>query len=280
MNKYVMKRSFFSILRYLILICFAFIFLFPFYQLIISSFLQSDMIVSYPPKYWPTGGDLSNYVKVLTDKNGIYLRWMLNSFLVAALNTFFVILFSTMAGYAFAKRSFPGKNLIFTIVISTQIIPGIVTLIPQFLMISSIGWANTYQALAVPSMANAFGVFMMTQFMKDIPDSLIEAATIDGSGAYKTFFTIIFPVTMPQVSLLGIFTFMGSWGNYIWPSVVISSNQMKTLPLGISSMKDITGSLTGEIMAASVMSFIPLLIAFMIAKEKFIEGMTIGAVKG
>jgi multiple sugar transport system permease protein len=139
---------------------------------------------------------------------------------------------------------------------------------------------NTYQALIFPGIANAFGVYMMTQFLKDIPDSLIDAARIDGCNTYSAFNHIVIPVTTPQISLLAIFVFTGQWGSLTWPLICINDTKMRTLPLGIASMKDITGALTGNIMAASMLSFIPLLITFCLASDKFIEGMTLGAVKG
>ena len=149
-----------------------------------------------------------------------------------------------------------------------------------FLIISKLGWVNTYQSLIIPGIANAFGVYMMTQFMKDIPDSLLEAARIDGCSTYGTFFKIVLPIAVPQLSLLGIFNFTQQWGSLTWPLITVNETLMKTLPLGIASMKDLNGTLTGTIMAASMISFIPLLIAFIFASDKFIEGMTLGAVKG
>lgn len=280
MNKYVIKRGIFSSLKTIMLLLLALIILFPFWQLIVSSLLETNAIISYPPKFWPKGGSLNNYVEVLTMQGGAYMRWMANSLLVSGANTILVILVAAMAGYAFAKRKFPGRSVLLNIVIATQIIPSVTTLIPLFLIVSKLGWVNTYKSLIFPGVANAFGVYMMTQFMKDIPDSLLEAATIDGCGEYGKFFKIVMPITVPQLSLLAIFNFTNQWGSLTWPLITVNETMMKTLPLGIASMKDLNGTLTGTIMAASMISFIPLLIAFIFASDKFIEGMTLGAVKG
>lgn len=280
MSKYRVKKMVFSVLKTIILLLLAFIILFPFWQLIVSSMMETNQIISYPPKFWPENGSLKNYIEVLTMQNGVYMRWMFNSIFVAIVNTLLVLLVASMAGYAFAKRNFPGKNVLFTVVVATQIIPSVTTLIPMFLIVSKIGWVNSYKSLIFPGVANAFGVYMMTQFMKDIPDSLLEAAIIDGSSDYGVFFRIVMPITIPQLSLLAIFNFTGQWGAMTWPLIAINETAMKTIPLGIASMKDLTGTLTGTIMAASLMSFIPLLIAFIFASDKFIEGMTLGAVKG
>lgn len=280
MNKYVIKRGIFSSLKTITLLLLALIILFPFWQLIVSSLLETNAIISYPPKFWPKGGSVNNYIEVLTMQGGAYMRWMVNSLLVSGANTILVILVAAMAGYAFAKRKFPGRSVLLNIVIATQIIPSVTTLIPLFLIVSKLGWVNTYKSLIFPGVANAFGVYMMTQFMKDIPDSLLEAATIDGCGEYGKFFKIVMPITVPQLSLLAIFNFTNQWGSLTWPLITVNETMMKTLPLGIASMKDLNGTLTGTIMAASMISFIPLLIAFIFASDKFIEGMTLGAVKG
>lgn len=280
MNKYVIKRGIFSSLKTITLLLLALIILFPFWQLIVSSLLETNAIISYPPKFWPKGGSVNNYIEVLTMQGGAYMRWMANSLLVSGTNTILVILVAAMAGYAFAKRKFPGRSVLLNIVIATQIIPSVTTLIPLFLIVSKLGWVNTYKSLIFPGVANAFGVYMMTQFMKDIPDSLLEAATIDGCGEYGKFFKIVMPITVPQLSLLAIFNFTNQWGSLTWPLITVNETMMKTLPLGIASMKDLNGTLTGTIMAASMISFIPLLIAFIFASDKFIEGMTLGAVKG
>ena len=280
MNKYVIKRGIFSSLKTITLLLLALIILFPFWQLIVSSLLETNAIISYPPKFWPKGGSVNNYIEVLTMQGGAYMRWMANSLLVSGANTILVILVAAMAGYAFAKRKFPGRSVLLNIVIATQIIPSVTTLIPLFLIVSKLGWVNTYKSLIFPGVANAFGVYMMTQFMKDIPDSLLEAATIDGCGEYGKFFKIVMPITVPQLSLLAIFNFTNQWGSLTCPLITVNETMMKTLPLGIASMKDLNGTLTGTIMAASMISFIPLLIAFIFASDKFIEGMTLGAVKG
>lgn len=280
MNQYRVKKKIFVFLRIAALLGLVIIMAFPFWQLIVASLLDTNAIISYPPKFWPEGGSLNNYFKVIEMQNGAYFRWMFNSILVSGINTLLVLLFASMAGFAFAKRKFPGSKVIFTIIIATQIIPNITTIIPLFLIISKLGWVNTYQSLIVPGIANAFGVYMMTQFMKDIPDSLLEAAKIDGCNTYGTFFKIVLPVIVPQLSLLAIFNFTQQWGSLTWPLITVNETLMKTLPLGIASMKDLNGTLTGTIMAASMISFIPLLIAFIFASDKFIEGMTLGAVKG
>jgi multiple sugar transport system permease protein len=246
----------------------------------VSSFRQTANILSYPPKFWPSDGNLDNFKYVFTMQNGVFSRWFLNSVIVAGGNTIIVLFLSATAGFAFAKRNFPLKKLLLVAVIATQMIPSVATLIPQFLLVSRLSMVNQYSGLILPGVASAFGVFLMTQFMKDIPDAILEAAEIDGCSSYGIFFRIILPIIVPTMSLLAIFNFTQQWGSLTWPLIVVSKGPMRTLPLGIASMRDLTGSVSGPIMAATLLSFIPVLIAFLCARERFIAGMTLGAVKG
>ena len=276
-----MKTKPFSvILKYLILTVAALCFIVPIWMMFVSAFRQTMNILSYPPKFWPDDGNLDNFIEIFTMQKGVFLRWFFNSVVVSSANTFLVVIVSALAGYAFAKRSFPGKNVLLLVIIATQMIPAVATLIPQYLLVSRLGLINTYGGLVLPSVASAFGVFLMTQFMRDIPDAILEAAEIDGAGAYGTFYRIVLPILIPTISLLAIFNFTQLWGSLTWPLIIVTQGTMRTLPLGIASMKDLSGNVTGPIMAGVLVSFVPVLIAFLCAREKFIAGMTLGAVKG
>ncbi|MDR1420344.1 MAG: carbohydrate ABC transporter permease [Treponema sp.] len=266
--------------KHLVLAAAVICFLGPIWMMFVSAFRQTANILSYPPKLWPDDGNFSNFIHVFSMQNGVFGKWFFNSVIVAGGNTIIVLLLSTMAGFAFAKRDFPLKKMLFTAVIATQMIPSVATLIPQFLLISKFSMVNRYSGLILPCVASAFGVFLMTQFMRDIPDAILEAAEIDGCGVYGTFMRIVVPIIVPTMSLLAIFNFTQQWGSLTWPLIVVSKGSMRTLPLGIASMKDLTGSVSGPIMAATLLSFIPVLIAFLCARERFIAGMTLGAVKG
>ncbi|MDR0602492.1 MAG: carbohydrate ABC transporter permease [Treponema sp.] len=275
-----MRRLVPLILKYAVLTGALIALLGPIWMLFVSSFRQTAGILSYPPVLWPGDGNLNNFKQVFTMQNHVFGRWFLNSLIVSGGNTVIVLILSSMAGFAFAKRTFPLKNTLFAIVIATQMIPAVATLIPLFLLISGFSMNNQYSGLILPGAASAFGVFLMTQFMRDIPDAIIEAAEIDGANPYSIFIRIIAPITVPTMSLLAIFNFTQQWGSLTWPLIIVSRGAMRTLPLGIASMKDLSGSVSGPIMAATLLSFIPVLIAFLCAREKFIAGMTLGAVKG
>jgi multiple sugar transport system permease protein len=274
-----MKKTVYTIIKYLILTLAACCYVGPIWMMGVSAFRQTTNILSYPPVFWPHDGNLDNFRSVFTMQNGVFYKWFTNSVITAGSHTILMLTLSSMAAFAFAKRKFPGKNILLTIVISTQMIPAVATLIPQFLLVSRLSMVNKYTGLVLPSVASAFGVFLMTQFMRDIPDTLIEAAEIDGCNPYRTFLGIVIPIATPSMSLLAIFNFTQQWGSLTWPLIIISRGSMRTLPLGIASMRDLTGSVTGPIMAASLLSFIPVFIAFLCARERFIAGMTLGAIK-
>lgn len=266
--------------KYLLLSLFAVVFVVPIWMMFVSAFRQTTNILSYPPMFWPTDGNLDNFYELFAMQGGVFWRWFLNSVVVAGGNSLLVVILSAMAGYAFAKRQFPGKGAVLLVVIATQMIPSVATLIPLYLLASKLQMVNRYAGLILPAAASAFGVFLMTQFMKDIPDAILEAAEIDGAGAYGTFLRIVLPMSTPTISLLLIFNFTQQWGSLTWPLIIVSQGAMRTLPLGIASMKDLSGNVSGPIMAASLVSFVPVLVAFLFAREKFIAGMTLGAVKG
>jgi multiple sugar transport system permease protein len=275
-----LKRNLPGIIKHLVLITVSLCFIVPIWMIFVSSFRQTAGILSYPPVFWPTDGSLDNFKYIFSMQDGVFPRWFLNSVITAGGNSLMVLVLSCMAGFAFAKRTFPLKNILLAVIISTQMIPGVVLLIPQFLLATELNMVNRFSGLIFPSAASAFGVFLMTQFIRNIPDALIEAAEIDGANPYSIFLRIVVPVTAPSISLLAIFNFTGQWGQLTWPLIIINTSTMFTLPLGIAAMKDLNGNVNGPIMAATLISFLPVLVAFLCAREKFIAGMTVGAVKG
>ncbi|WP_135546728.1 carbohydrate ABC transporter permease [Paenibacillus cymbidii] len=267
-------------LKFLLLIVASCAVVLPIWLLFVSSFRQTTNVLTYPPKLWPDDGDFANYRELFAGTRYQFGRWFLNSALVAGVSTAFCLLVSAMAGYAFARRTFPGKKTIFALILSTMMVPGIVTLIPGFLIVDRLGWTNSYWGLVVPTVASTFGVFLMRQFIQVLPSELEESARLDGCSDYGAFFKIILPMTAPSLGVLAIFHFIGNWGSLIWPLVITTEAKMQTLPVGIAGMKTFESNTSGTIMAATFLSFIPLFIVFLFAREKFIEGVTAGAVKG
>lgn len=268
------------ILKYMMLLAMSSSIALPIWLLFIASFQNSTRLLSYPPKLWPDHGSFSNYLELFDATRYMFNRWFLNSVIVSSISTAIILIICSMAGYAFARKSFPGKPFLFTLVISQLMVPAIVTLIPSFLVVDKLGWMNSYMGLIFPIVVSPFGVFLMRQFIMVLPRELEESARLDGCSDYGVFFKIILPVTVPSLSILAIFSFVGSWGNLIWPLVITTQEKMQTIPVGIASMKAYETTTSGPIMAATFLSFIPLFVAFLFARERFIAGVTAGAVKG
>jgi alpha-1,4-digalacturonate transport system permease protein len=202
-----------------------------------------------------------------------FTQFYINSIVIAAIAVVVTVFINLLAGYTFAKYEFPGRNIIFLVLISTLMIPIQVIMVPEFLIITQLGWVNTYAGVIVPRAAEAFGLFMVRQFMVSIPDELIEAARLDGAGEFKIFWSVVLPLSWPVVAVLTIFTFMWRWNDFAWPLVVLQDQGSYTVPLGLNLMKgqyftDWTG-----IMSMSLVSILPMLVVFVFFQRYFIQGI-------
>ena len=207
-------------------------------------------------------------------------RFFLNSLLVAAAVTFGVVFSSSLAGYAFARLRFPGRDKLFLGYLATMMIPGAVTMIPLFILMRQLGWVDSYAALIVPAMFSAYGTFMLRQFFMSIPRDLEDAAAIDGCGLFGIYWRIILPVSKPALATLTTFTFMGQWNNFLWPLVVTNSPEKMTLPVGLQYFMGLHGTDYALLMAGSVTAILPVLALFLFSQRFFIRGIQLGAIKG
>ncbi len=230
-----------------------------------------------PPEFIPKNPTIDNYQQV-TEMFPM-MRFLENSLLVAVLTTLGQIVFSTMAGYAFARMQFKGRDKLFLLYLATMMVPSQVTMIPQFILMKDFGWLNTYQALIIPGMFGVFGTFLMRQAMLSIPKELEEAAFMDGANHFIVFFKVCLPLVKPAIATLGIFTFMASWNNFLWPLIVTSSRDLATLPLGLSLLQGRWGTNWSLMMAGVVISVIPILAVYLFAQKYFIQGMTMSGMK-
>lgn len=206
-------------------------------------------------------------------------KWFFNSFYIAVVVTFGILLLDAMAGYVLAKKKFPGRNLIFWIIISTMMIPGQVTLVPLFIMVGNLDLMNTHWALILPDLSMVFGVFLMRQFMYSIPDELLEAAKMDGASEWRTFWTVVLPLAKPGLAALGIFTFMNVWNSFLWPIIVLNSSKLYTLPVGLKTLQDANLASFKLLMSGAAVSAIPMIIVFILFQRYFVKGLTLGGVK-
>ncbi len=207
-------------------------------------------------------------------------RWAINSLCVSVAVTAGNLLFCSMAGYAFAKKRAPGLQALFWLCLATMMVPAQVTVIPLFLMVAGLGLSNTYVALIAPTLATAFGVFMMRQFISTLPTSLFEAARLDGCNEWQTFTHIVLPLVRPAVAVLGVFVFTSSWNDFLWPLVICNRRDMWTLPVGLASLKNEFNVDVPLMMAGATFAALPMIALFFALQRHFVSGLTVGAVKG
>ncbi len=223
---------------------------------------------------------LSNFTEILFNRDFPFFRFFLNSLIVATLSGAITVAICTMAGYAFAKKRFPYRDPLFYTLLASMLIPGLIYVVPQFALVSRFGWINTFQGMVLPHVANVFGLFLMRQYIETIPDSLLEAARIDGANEWQVFWIAIVPLAMPIVITLFLITFVSQWSNFLWQFITNTPDSpLRTLPVGLNLFKgqyDIKWEL---IMAGACFSIIPVAIIFAAAQRYFIQGMTSGAVK-
>ena len=222
----------------------------------------------------------SNFSEILFNKDFPFLRFFVNSLVVATLAGIITVCLCTTAGYSFAKKRFPGRDTLFYILLASMLVPGLIFVVPQFALVSKFGWINTYQGMVLPHVANVFGLFLMRQYIETIPDSLLEAARIDGANEWQVFRIAIVPVAMPIIITLFLITFVSQWSNFLWQFITNTPDSpLRTLPVGLNLFKgqyDIRWEL---IMAGACFSIIPVAVIFAVAQRYFIQGMTSGAVK-
>jgi multiple sugar transport system permease protein len=270
-------------LIYLVLTLWAILALFPIYWMVKNSFEPAMAFTVFPPQLLPVSPSLTNY-SVLLARTPM-ARWGFNTILVSATRTLGALFFGAMAGYAFAKLKFLGRELIFWMLMTTLMIPSFITIIPQYQVVRSLGWIDTYWALIVPGLTGGvWAMFLMRQFVKTLPTELIEAARIDGAGEFGIFIRIVLPLMKPGMAVLGIFTFIGNWNNFLWPLLVTSTVNMRVLPVGLALIRGGIGEanilVMGQVMAGSTLVAIPMVIVFLVFQRYFLQGITIGAIKG
>lgn len=279
MTRYKLIDTLISVLLYTVLIAISIYMILPFIWMVSTSFKLPQDVFGYPPVIFSERSTLINYQFLIQERNLLMIVW--NTFFVSATGTLLSLFFCSLGGYGFAKFRFPGRNVLFSFLLATMIIPGAVTMVPSFVLMRSFGWYNTFWPLIVPGVANAFGIFFMRQYISSINDELIDAGRIDGAGEFGIFWRIILPIVLPGLTSLGLIFFMSSWNNYLGPLIWLKTPDKFTLPLAIFQFGGAVGltNYNGQ-MAMSVISIIPLLIIFLLFQRRFVEGITAGAVKG
>lgn len=264
---------------YIIIILFTIVMAAPFFWMISTSLKPMSEVVQYPPTWFPTKIQLNNFSDALS--KAPFGRYYLNSLIVTVVTTVSVCFFSSLSGFAFAKYQFAGKNIVFFMILSGMMIPLQLRMIPLYLLLNRLNWLDSYQALILPFAITAFGVFLLRQFIQDLPDELMQAARIDGCSEMRIFFQIIIPLCKPALAALTIVTFMNLWNDFLWPLIVIDSTEMRTVQLGLALFQvehDVIQY--NQLMAATLVVLLPILAIFLSAQKYFVEGFALSGLKG
>ncbi|MFD2332404.1 carbohydrate ABC transporter permease [Cohnella sp. GCM10020058] len=271
------RREAYDLVANGIIVFFAALNLFPLYWLFTSSLKNSSDVIKMPPDWWPRTFTFGNYADVFESQPA--LRWTFNSLFVAGFTTVLLIVFSSMAAYAFSKLNFKGKNVIFILFVSSLMVPKEVMIVPLFRIAQELGLVNNLYGMIWPNVATAFGVFLLKSFFDAAPDALREAARIDGAGEVRTFLKIMIPIVKPGIGALFILNFVQVWNDYLWQLVIGQDKEMKTLMVGISTlMQDLNPNFAYK-MAGATVAAIPMLLIFLLFQQYFTRGLAAGAVK-
>ena len=273
------KRFFTQSSAYLILIFGTLVTLVPFIWVILTSLKPASEIIRMPPTFFPETWTLQSYETIFNDPNVPLALFYRNSIFVSVFRVFITIFTSTLAGFIFAKYRFWGKDLIFGFILVQLMIPFQVVMIPGYLILVKLGLVDSLWGLIIPSMVDAFGIFLMRQFIEGIPNELMDAARIDGSSEFGIYWRIILPQLGPAIAALGIFTFMGTWNDYLWPLIVITTHEKRTLPLLLTWYNSQHGTRYDLTMAASILVLVPILVVYAIFQRRFVRGITMTGFK-
>lgn len=256
----------------------SFFMLMPFVWMISTSLKDPSEIFTYPPVWIPDRFVWENYLETMRAMP--FGRFYMNSLIVAVSVTIIQILTSSLAAFAFARLRFKGRNSLFLLYLATLMIPFQVTMIPNFILVRYLGWYDSYQALIVPPAFSAFSVFLLRQYFLGMPLELDEAARMDGANSFRIWWQIIMPLSGPVLAALTIFVFLGSWNDFLWPLVVTVSLNMRTIPVGLSAFQGQYNTQWHLLMAGSVIALLPVLIVYILAQKRFVEGITLSGMGG
>ncbi|HEY0601888.1 MAG TPA: carbohydrate ABC transporter permease [Herpetosiphonaceae bacterium] len=273
------RWSWLTILAWVALIVTMVISLWPMYWLFVTALTPTRETIKVPPDLFPINGSFENFQRLFSQARN-YWRWGLNSLIVTLSVTLFHVFFDTLSGYAFAKKQFPGKNIMFWIILSTLMIPAHVTLVPLYIVTRQLGLIDSLWALILPGTADVFGIFLMRQYIQTLPSELEEAARIDGSSEPGVFWHVILPLSKPALGALAIFTFVRIWNAFLWPLIVLQKSINYTLPVGVNSLQGEFSTDYGLIFAGAALAALPMIVFFLVFQRYFLEGVRMGALKG
>ena len=250
----------------------------PLAWMVAASLMPAGEATAYPPRFFPSEPTLDHYRALFTRLN--IGRAAFNSALLAVTVTALSTVVNAAAGYAFAKLRFRGREGLFRTLLGALVVPAQVAMLPLFLMLKQLGLINTYWGVVIPGLASVFGIFLVRQFALSIPDDLLDAARIDGAGEGRLFWTVVLPLLKPVLVTLALFTFMGVWNDFMWPLIVLTDDQLYTLPVALANLLGEHAQDTELMMAGAVLTVAPVLVLFLALQRHYIEGVMLGSVKG
>ncbi len=251
----------------------------PFFWMLITSVKSPAEVAIFPPIWWPKTFRWDNFVTAWN--LAPFGRFYLNSLITASSGVILEVSIAALSAYAFARIKFKYSNALFIVMLAAMMIPSQVALIPNYVVLKHLGWINTYQGIVIPHVSSVFGAFLLRQYFLSIPDTLYDAAEMDGLGHLKTLFYIALPLARPAVGTLSLYLFISKWNSYLWPLIVTNKQNMRTLPVGLAMVRQAEYAIGPEhLMAASIFVLIPVLIIYFIAQKQLIEGIAAGAIKG
>ena len=263
---------------YIVLTLLSVIMLFPFLWMLLSSFKDATQI--YEMTLFPANPTMDNFVSLFLSRSSRFPQWFLNSAIVGVATTVSVLFFDSLIGYVLAKFRFPGRRIIFLLIISTLMIPTEMLVIPWYALARALKWVNSYWGIMFPGMISAFGVFLMRQFMGTMPDDLIDAARVDGKGELRIFFAVVLPLAAPALAILAIFNFIGNWNAFLWPLIAVAKPRMFTIPVGLANFSGEAGSNWQAIMTGATVSMLPLVVVFLVFQKQIVKGIAMTGLNG
>jgi len=276
-EQYVARQRAYRAFLYVLMFAGCFIMLLPFYWMLSTAFKTQTEALQMPPQWIPVSFQWRNFI---TAWNSAPFGWyFFNSFFMAITTTLGEVFTTILAAYAFAKMKFFGKNVLFGIMLATLMIPGQMLLLPNFVTIARLGWLDKYEALIIPWLVSVFGIFLLRQFFRGVPDELLDAARIDGCSRFRFLFTIMVPLSKPAIFTVALFKFLGSWNSFTWVLIMTNKATMRTVPVGLQVFSSDVGTAYELLMAASVLAIIPVLVLFFFTQKQFIQGFARTGIK-
>jgi multiple sugar transport system permease protein len=268
-----------KVLLYAVLVLIALFFVLPLLWMV-STALKFESAVFTDKGFIPEAPTLENFARILTATGDTpVFRWMLNSFIVATAGTILTVVLTSLSAYAFARIDFPGRGILFGLLITTLLLPGVMFLVPQFILVDILGLLNTYPGMILPGLAGVFGVFFMRQFFMGIPIELEEAAYVDGANRLRTFLSVVLPLALPALATLAVISFLAYWNDYLWPLIICQGDGC-TLPPGLRNFQGSYTAAFGLLMAGATLAAIPVLVIYVFAQRWIVQSVTSSGVKG